>query len=175
MPHEQTVMESLLALLIERGLIDHDDTQQMRNDFINSTQSSFTDFVREEGLVEPEDLLDVLSELYQKPAFDVVGHFFDHQLLLKFPKGFLLRRGIIPLEVDGNMLVVVAADPEDPELLAEIGEHVSYDIRFNVGLRDDICDAVKEFYDTSLTETTEDDEPDDQELELELVGADEDD
>ena len=75
-----------------------------------------------------------------------------------FPKDMLLRNAIIPLEVDENMMIMVASEPDDPELLFEIGEYVSYDIQFYVGLGRDICDAVKEFYDKSDTEDTEDED-----------------
>lgn len=172
MMREETVVESLVDLLIGRGLITVEDADQLRQDFASSATSSFSAFLHEEDLLEPDDLLAVLSELYRCPSFDVIGHFFDHNLLVKFPKGFLLRKGIIPLTVDGNMLIVIAANPKDPELLAEIGEHVSYDIRFHVGLRGDICDAVKEFYDTALTEVTEEGEPEEDEFEYETEDLD---
>lgn len=176
--HEETITESLIALLLERNLIKLDDANKLRQDFARADQSEFVAFLRDEGIIERDVLLDVLSELYQVPSFDVVGYFFDHQELLKFPKGFLLRHGIIPLERDENMLVVIAADPEDPNLLKDIGEHVSYDIRFNVGFRDDICDAVKEYYDTAITEVTEDgDQLNDKEVdevEMEILSEQED-
>ncbi len=44
---------------------------------------------------------------------------------------------------------MVAGNPADQSLLEEIAKHVSYDIQLVVGLRRDICDAVKEFYDKS--------------------------
>jgi len=86
----------------------------------------------------------------------VIGYFFDHNLITKFPKGFLLRSRIIPLEVDQNMLIVVASNPDDPGLESKIREYVSYEVNFMVGLNRDICDSVKEFYDPSPSEVPED-------------------
>jgi phosphopantothenoylcysteine synthetase/decarboxylase len=49
-------------------------------------------------------------------------------------------------------MIMIAANPDNPDLLFEIGENVSYDIRFHVGICRDITDAVKEFYDKADTE-----------------------
>jgi hypothetical protein len=62
----------------------------------------------------------------------------------------MLQNSFIPLEDDENIMVVVASDPADSNLLVEIGKYVSYDIQFRVGLHHDILDAIKEFYDESL-------------------------
>src|SRR5207244_235001 len=85
-----------------------------------------------EGIIEQEELLEALSEYYQVPSFDVIGYFFETHLLRMFPKDMLLRNEIIPMQVDENMLIVVAANPNNPDLLFEIGENVSYDILFHV-------------------------------------------
>ena len=110
------------------------------------------------GLVEEADLLQSLAQYFQVPAFDVVGYFFDTFLLRRFPKGFLLRNALIPLEVDENIMIIIASEPDDSDLLVRIGEHVSFDIQFRVGLRRDICDAAKEFYDKSDTEDVRDED-----------------
>jgi hypothetical protein len=112
-------------------------------------------FLLDEGFVDKEDLLAALSKYYNTPAFDVDGYFFDHRLLLEFPKGFLLRNMIIPVAVfaGDNILTVVCNDPSDASLLPKIGEHVSYDLDLLVGIAPRITSAVKEFYDDSLTVT----------------------
>ena len=112
----------------------------------------FNDFLLSEGVLDQESLLQALAEYYKVPSFDVVGYFFENHLLHMFPKSMLLENEIIPLQVDENMMIVVAAHPDNPDLLFEIGENVSYDIRFYVGIARDICDAVKEFYDKADTE-----------------------
>ena len=59
------------------------------------------------------------------------------------------------------MLIVVASNPADPELLPRIGNYVSYDIRFRVGIRQDIYNAIEEFFERSLTEVDLDEDLDD--------------
>lgn len=120
--------------------------------FERAQQETFDNFVVEEGFVEKDDLLKALSRYYNVPSFDVRGHFFEHHLVRMFPKDVMLRRGFIPLMQDGPTMVIVAANPADSELPEIVGEYVSYDITFVVGLQNDIDNAVKEFYDLSISE-----------------------
>lgn len=126
--------------------------QVLCNLFEEASHEKFNNFIVEEGFVAKEDLLKALSIYYSVAPFDVRGYFFEHHLVRMFPKNVMLRHGFIPLSHGGPTLVVVAADPSDPELPEIIGNYVSYDVTFVVGLKEDIEDAVKEFYDFSLTE-----------------------
>ncbi|EKD48494.1 MAG: hypothetical protein ACD_64C00279G0001 [uncultured bacterium] len=150
MKHEAFV-EGLTKILLKRHLISKSDADSLVVAFKGSQKEYFDDFLLSEGLIEKDDLLPALAEYYQVPAVDVVGYFFDHSLLLMFPKNFLFNSAVIPMERDENMLVMVTSDPNDEDLIVQIGNYVSYDIHFNVGIRQDIMDAVEEYYAQSLT------------------------
>lgn len=162
-----TFEAGLLTILIRLHMIAGEDALAIEQSFHDSDVDQFDDFLLSEDIVDEENLLLALSEYYQVPAFDVVGYFFERHYVRMFPKDMLLRNGIIPLEVDENMMVVVASRPDNPELLSEIGQYVSYDIQFYVGIGRDICDAVKEFYDKADTEDTMDEDRNEEDL---LVG-----
>jgi len=151
-----TFAQDLSEILERQKAVSADESLALQKAFKDSEADQFDDFLLEEGLVEEDVLLKALSEYYQVPAFDVVGYFFDHGLLTKFPKGFLLREGIVPLEVENDILSVVASEPSKEGFESMIRDYVSYDVVFMVGLRRDICDAVKEFYDASPTDVDED-------------------
>ena len=103
----------------------------------------FDEFLIEEGVVQEEALLNALSFYFQVPFFDTRGYFFDMQLLHEFPKGVLLRHAMIPLEViDESILIMVCTRPDNQDLLPIIGDYVSYDVQFRVGLYLHICDAI---------------------------------
>ena len=152
MKKEEAFVNDITKILVSQKVISENDLKNLRKLFSQSDQESFDSFLIEEGIVSDTELLQALSIHYQVPSFDVVSHFFEHSQLIKFPKDVLLRNAIIPLEDDENILVMIAANPNDSNLLPEIGTYVSYDIQFRVGIRQDICDAVKEFYDISLTQ-----------------------
>lgn len=147
-----------LRVLAELKLITAEDAVKLLAAYHESDVDQFDEFLLSEGIVDREDLLQALSEYYQVPSFDVVGYFFERHLLHMFPKEMLVRHEIIPLQVDENMMVVVAAEPDNPDLLFEIGEYVSYDIRLYVGVARDICDAVEEYYDKADTEIDPDED-----------------
>ena len=141
-----------LRVLVELKYLEAEDAVKLLAAYNESDIDQFDDFLLSEGIVEQEHLLEALSQYFQVPSFDALGYFFETHLLRMFPKDMLLRNEIIPLQVDTNIMIVIAANPANPDLLFEIGENVSYDIRFHVGIARDICDAVKEFYDKSDVE-----------------------
>jgi hypothetical protein len=155
MQKNYTFAQDLAALLVAKKLWTHDQAQSLQKVFEESDIDHFADFLVEEGMVEREVLLDALSDYYKVPAVDVGDLFFERSLLIKFPEDFLVRHGVIPLEREENMLMVVASDPSDDEMVSELRGFVSYDIKCLVGLRQDIIDAIREYYDPALTEDAE--------------------
>lgn len=144
-----------LKILTDLKMITAEDAIKLLASYNESDVDQFDEFLLSEGILDQESLLQALSEYYQVPSFDVEGYFFERHLLHMFPKTMLLANEMIPLQVDENMMIMIAANPSNPELLLEIGEYVSYDIRFYVGVALNICDAVEEYYDKADTEIDE--------------------
>ena len=158
----EVAVNKLLTSLVKSEALTAQNVEPFKKMY-GTDLDGLVDFLLSDGIVTRRDILHALSETFQVPWFDVTGYFFDHQLVHLFPKGFLLRNGVIPLMIDEDELIVVARDPADAELLPLFGEYASYDIQFNVGIRRHIEDAVKEFYDESLVH----DIPEDLDLEAE--------
>jgi len=150
MKKSDTFVDGLTTILAKNKVIKPEEATAMKKAFHESEKPEFDEFLLQEGLVQESDLLKALSQYYQVPAFDVLGYLFRHHLITMFPKDFLLREAVIPLEVDNNILSVVASNPSKPGLESALREYVSYDIAFRVGLKRDIGDAVQEFYDQAI-------------------------
>lgn len=153
----QTFVDQLSAILVKNKIISEQEGRTYRDQFEQSDHDAFDYFLLSEGLVSKEDLLNALSILYQVPAVDVSGVFFDRDLLRNFPKDFLLKNEIIPLEWEEDFLIIVAANPADDSLPAKIGVFVSLDVEFQVGIATNIIDAIEEYYDDSLAEESNED------------------
>jgi hypothetical protein len=156
MEKRKSFAKELCKILAKRKLIKESESESLQQLFVESPKEYFDDFLLEEGIVAREDLILALQDFYKVPAVDVVGYFFQPFLLHKFPLDVLHRYAFIPMDVDENMMTIVASEPDDPRLLPLIGEYVSYDIHFTVGLRQDITDAITEFYEKAVTEVQED-------------------
>src|SRR3972149_7180123 len=87
----------LSEILVKQGIFTSATSTDMTKLFKQSSKEAFDDFLLEEGLVTREALIQALSEYYETPSFDVVGYFFNHQLVTLFPKDELLRNSFIPL------------------------------------------------------------------------------
>ena len=140
----------LIAILVENKVIDAHEGQAMVQDFSDQSDAAFDEFVLATGMVAKEDLLMALSQLYQVPAVDVHGYFFDTGLVKSMPKEFLLHYGVIPLEVEENIMTVVAYEPDMPGLDRKLEEYGSYVIEFRVGLLRDILDVIRDYYDEEM-------------------------
>lgn len=154
---DRIAITKLLLELVRMQVVTERTAQDLEHAFNNAEQERFDDFLLEEGVVEKDDLLKALSQVYQVPYMDAEGYFFQMHMLHMFPKDLLMRYAMIPMEHEDDELIMVASDPTDPELLVRIGEHVSYDVQFCVGLYRDIIDAIEEYYDPALTQVSEDD------------------
>lgn len=164
MEKREKFAQELSDILVKHKIISEAEGRSIQRTFKNADRDNFDDFLLEEGLVEEAPLLTALSEYYQVPAVDVTGYFFDTELLRNFPKDFLLRNGIVPLEMENDVLIVVASNPDNPDLLSGMGAYTSEDIQFRVGLARDISDAVKEYYDKSLTDLMDEQDYQDEQL-----------
>ncbi len=149
---QKTFAQGLTSILVKQSVISEQEAEDLQKGFARSSHDWFVEFLLEEAFVDKENILKALSTYYQVPFFDVEGHFFDHLLVRDFPKGFLLRHNMIPMEIDEDILVFVVADPSNPSLLSDLRKYTDDDIQFYVGIARDIEDAVKEYYDKSLTD-----------------------
>jgi type IV pilus assembly protein PilB len=156
MDKQASFAKELTHILLRNRVFSDKEAFNLQRMFKESSKENFDDFLLEEGFVSKEDLLQALSQLYRVPVVDVQGYFFQTFLLHKFPKDILHRYAIIPMDVDEDIMTIVASEPDDPRLLPLIGDYVSYDIVFRVGLRLDITDAITEFYDKAVTEVPQD-------------------
>jgi len=158
--------QALGEILYRRGVLSKDDSLSLVQDFKGTEQAQLNYFLLDEGLVTKEELLQALSEYYKVPFFDVRGFQFNHDLLSLFPQDFLIHNAIVPIEFDGNILTVVAGDPNQLDLREEIQQYTSYYIEFRVGIVRDIIDEARAYYENPPDELEiEEDNDGDDELE----------
>lgn len=147
--------------LVKNDIMQEAEAQSFVKEFKGRAKGNVVSFLLEEGLVEREDVLKALASIYSVPSFDVSGHFFNHEMLLLFPKDFLIKHSIIPLDIDEDILTVVMSNPDDEKTIEEVGNYVNYNITVNVGIQDHIIEAIKQYYDEDVITSDIDDMDDD--------------
>ncbi len=143
--------KNFIELLKTEKLIGQKEANDLLITFFKSSSENFEDFLLESGLISKENLLKALSLYYKIPAFDATGYMFEHEILKEFPKDVMLRNRFIPITIDNDIMVVATSQPDNDNLEVTINKHVPNEIKFNVGLRRDIEDAIKEYYDKAVT------------------------
>ena len=146
------IVQALCKILEKNGVLRHFDAVSLEKAFKDRSDITFEDFLLEEGITTKPELLIALGEFYEVPALDIEGELLEHQLVVMFPKDEMLRNFFIPYLRDGDVLQVVASNPNNATLSEIIGRYVSYDVTYMVGIARDISDMVEEYYDASITE-----------------------
>jgi hypothetical protein len=150
MAKKQMFVTRLADALVKLQIFSEQEADGLVKEFHGRAKGRIDDFLLTEGIVDREVLLKALQSVYGILPFDVRGHFFNHQLLLFFPKDFLLNKGVIPLDVDDEIMTVVMSNPEDEETIDTLSRYVSYNVNIFVGIQRDIGDAIAEYYDEDV-------------------------
>ena len=141
----------ITGFFVKNNILSETRALDLQRALANDPHIVFDTFVLEEGFVTKPDLLKALGIYYNLPTFDAEGYFFSHFLLRMFPKDIMIKNGFIPLDIDGEILTVIAAPPFDYKLQEIVNRYVSYNITFLIGLYRDIVGAIEEFYDLAPT------------------------
>lgn len=150
--------------LVKLKVMSAAEAESFEKEFSGRSKGRVDEFLLDEGIVDRENLLKALQSVFNIPSNDVRGYFFNHSILLLFPRDLLMNKAFIPLDIDNDILTIVVSNPEDDETMAMIGDYVPYSVNVLVGIRRDIIDAIEEYYDEDVaTADIEEEEPEDEE------------
>jgi len=95
-----------------------------------------------QGLVKAEDLAAVLSVQLNVPLIDLKRHKVQPNALRLIPESMARKHTLIPLDVVGDALVVVMADPEDIRIIEDIKTQAKMRVEVALGIPSDIERAI---------------------------------
>lgn len=150
MAQKNLFVSRLAEAFIKLKVMSEVEAESFVKEFEGRAKGRIDEFLLDEGIVDRVTLIKALQNVYGIPAYDVRGHFFNHQLVLLFPKDFLMNNCVIPLDVEDDILTIVVSNPEDDEMLEVVGNYVPYSINVVVGVYRDIIDAIEEYYDEDV-------------------------
>ena len=100
------------------------------------------DILVNQGLVKAEDLAAMLSIQLNLPLIDLKRHMVQPNALRLIPEDIARKHTLIPLDVVGDSLVVVMADPEDIRTIEDIKAQSKMRVEVALGVPSDIERAI---------------------------------
>ena len=139
------VRKTLVDLLVQRGLL----TKVQLDDALRASKEanlSLQEYIRTHTLVDEKELAAAYAELFTLPVIDsITDKTADPELLSKIPLKFLREHIVIPLRVDGKILLVTS-QPSDFQPLDELKLLLGRDAQVAVATRSLIIDAINRYY-----------------------------
>jgi general secretion pathway protein E len=111
-------------------------------DLQQKTGEQLSDVLLARNLVRAEDLAAVLSVQLNLPYIDLQRHKVQPEALKLIPEAVARRHTLIPLDVVGDSLMVVMANPQDIQTIQDIQAQVKMKIEVALGLSNDIRRAI---------------------------------
>jgi general secretion pathway protein E len=139
--NNQTQRKSLGEILVEHKFITGeqlDDTlklQQMQGGRLGS-------ILVEQGLVQAEELAQVISVQMNVPLIDLKRHMVQPDALRLIPEDMARKHTLIPLNIIGDSLIVVMADPEDIHTIEDLKAQSGMRVEVALGIPADIEWAI---------------------------------
>ena len=137
--------EKLGELLVEAGALA---AEQLEAAVVESRRlgKRLGAYLVEEGMVTPEDLATTLSLQLNVPFIDLKRHAVQPQALQLVPEEYARQRDLIPIDVVGDALLVVMADPGNIQVLEDLKARAKMAIQPAVGIPSDIREAINRHY-----------------------------
>ncbi len=128
-------------LLIESGLITQRQLEVALD--IQQTQGrKLGEILVEQRFITPEDLTAMLSVQINVPFIDLKRHILQPQVLNLVSEWMARKYNAVPLDVVGESLVMVMADPEDSQAINDLTAHAGMQIQPAIGILNDIKEAI---------------------------------
>jgi type II secretory ATPase GspE/PulE/Tfp pilus assembly ATPase PilB-like protein len=101
-----------------------------------------TDILLSHNMVKPEDLAAVLSVQLNIPYIDLQRHKVQPRALRLIPEPFARKNTLIPLDIVGDSIVVVMADPQNLQTIRDIQTQTKMQVELALGVPADIRKAI---------------------------------
>ena len=137
----RAIRKSLGEMLVEENLITTEQLEQAL-ELQRRDGGKLTEVLVNQEMVKAEDLAAVLSVQLNVPLIDLKGHMVQPNALRLIPEHTARNHTLIPLDVVGDTLVVVMADPEDIRTIEDIKAQAKMRVDVALGIPSDIERAI---------------------------------
>ena len=107
------------------------------------------------GLITDDQLVEVLADHLNVPAYNLAETDIRAEVIAIFTPTQAEVYKSIPVSLEGNVLTVVMAQPQQLQVVDELRTQLGYDIRPAVASESDINKAYAKYYEAATTDTME--------------------
>ena len=140
--------KKLGEILVDADLLTVEQLEQAAEE-AGRLQIGLLAYLLDEGMVSPEDAAMALSLEINLPIIDLKRHAVQPEALSLVPEEYARQHELIPIDVVGDALVVVMADPTNIDVLEDLRARAKKVIQPAVGIPADIREAIERSYRTS--------------------------
>jgi len=141
-------VKKLGQILVDAALLAPERLEQAVEE-AGRLQRGLLDYLLDEGLVSEEDAAMALSLEINLPIIDLKRHAVQPEALSLVPDEYARQHELIPIDVVGDALLVVMADPTNIDVLEDLRARAKRVIQPAVGVPADIREAIERSYRTS--------------------------
>jgi len=145
---DRVTRKSLGEMLIEENLITAEQLDKAL-ELQRKQRGKLSEVLVKQGLVKAEELAVVLSVQLNVPLIDLKRHQVQPDALRLIPEDMARKHTLIPLDVVGDSLIVVMADPEDIHTIEDIKAQSRMRLEVALGIPADIEQAINLSYRSS--------------------------
>jgi general secretion pathway protein E len=132
-------------LLVESGLLTGEQVDRATRDAAAAGRR-LASYAVEEELVSEADMASMLSLQLHLPLIDLRRHTVQSDAVALVPEECARQHQVVPLDVVGDSLVVVMADPGDIVALEELQTRARMPVQLAIGIPSDIEEAINRYY-----------------------------
>ena len=147
-PLDALQRKDLAQAVMEAGLISHEQLEAARQ-LQQRTGAPLGQILTEHGFTTAEDLVSVTSVQLNMPLIDLTAHKIHPETLRLVPEKLARKHGIVPLDIVGDALVIVMADPYNTLAIDEVAQHTSMKILPAMAIPDQVRQAIDLNYEFS--------------------------
>lgn len=140
-PSASRATKGLGEMLVEANLITRKQLEHAE-ELQRTLGMKLSEVLLEQRFVAPEDLTAVLSIQMNVPFIDLKRHTIQPQALDLVPEWLARKHHLVPLDVVGDSLVVVMADPADVEAINDLMAESGVKVQVAISIPDDIQEAI---------------------------------
>lgn len=148
--HDEHSKVRIGDLLKEAGLVTEEQIQQAVASQ-DTTRKRIGELLIDMGAISEDDFAQALASQLNLPSIELADRHIDRQATELFPKRFALKHACIPVERDGDSLLVAMADPLNLVALDDLEWSTRCRIKVAVAVHSQVMAAIERGYPSSLS------------------------